>query len=415
MTPSSTGAGRSAANGPRSAAWIAHSRAFIRRVKAGEKPGYPRFKGRGWWDSIEWEEKNGAWWDSVPHPTVSRVYLKGIGHVRVHQHRPVNGRVKTITAKREGGRWYLLLSCDDVPAEPLEPAGAAVGIDVGVASFLTTSDGGHVPNPRHHAATAGRLAAAQRARALGNPSDFEPILTKHRRTIGTVGGVTRDPDDSSSARPWGEPEDPTAAMPSVGQTPGGRGSNPEGSSGQDGARPFGQRGYPRHAQGQQSGYPQQGQGQQSGYGQQGPGYGQQGPGYDSPPWESAQQTRADLPGNRQQPYGGPPRPDQPGYGQQGPGYGQQGPGYGQQGPATGSRGPAITSRGITSRAGTASPGSGPSVLGPNRERARPRPGRRTPVVPGAAGTIAPRSRPRSRGSGASSCGRSPSGASRSSR
>ena len=136
--------------------------AFFRRVKAGEKPGYPRFKGRGWWDSIEWPEKNGARWDSVPHPTVTRVYLKGVGHVRVHQHRAVKGRVKTITAKREAGRWYLVLSCDDVPAEPREPANSTVGIDVGVASFLTTSSGVHVPNPRLLAATAGRLAAAQR-------------------------------------------------------------------------------------------------------------------------------------------------------------------------------------------------------------------------------------------------------------
>jgi putative transposase len=74
----------------------------------------------------------------------------------------VKGRVKTITAKREAGRWYVVLSCDDVPAEPLEPVGSAAGIDMGVASFLTTSDGSHVPNPRHLAATAGRLAAAQR-------------------------------------------------------------------------------------------------------------------------------------------------------------------------------------------------------------------------------------------------------------
>jgi putative transposase len=136
--------------------------AFFDRVKAGQKPGYPRFKGRGWWDSIEWPQGNGARWDSVPHPKVTRVYLKGIGHVRVHQHRPVKGRVKTITAKREAGRWYVVLSCDDVPAEPLEPVGSAAGIDMGVASFLTTSDGSHVPNPRHLAATAGRLAAAQR-------------------------------------------------------------------------------------------------------------------------------------------------------------------------------------------------------------------------------------------------------------
>jgi len=136
---------------------------FFRRVKAGQKPGYPRFKGRGRWHSIEWPaEKGGARWDSMPHPTATRVYLQGIGHVRVHLHRAVQGRVKTITAKREGDRWYVILSCDDVPAELLEPAGASVGIDMGVAAFLTTSDGTHVPNPRHLAAAAGRLAAGQR-------------------------------------------------------------------------------------------------------------------------------------------------------------------------------------------------------------------------------------------------------------
>ena len=140
--------------------------AFYRRCKAGEKPGYPRFKGRGWFDSIEWEHKHGATWGSVPHPTVTRVSFKGVGHVRVHQHRAVRGRVKTVAAKREGSRWYVVLSCDDVPAEPLEPTGAAVGIDMGVASFLTTSDGKHVPNPRPLAATADRLAAAQRSLAL---------------------------------------------------------------------------------------------------------------------------------------------------------------------------------------------------------------------------------------------------------
>lgn len=141
--------------------------AFFRRVKAGEnRPGYPRFKGRGWFDTIEWPaEKNGARWDSVPHPTVTRVYLLGIGHVRVHQHRAVNGRVKTIAIKREVCRWYVVLSCDDVPAEPLEPTGAVVGIDMGIASFLTTSDGGYVPNPRPLAATAERLAAAQHSLA----------------------------------------------------------------------------------------------------------------------------------------------------------------------------------------------------------------------------------------------------------
>jgi putative transposase len=58
-----------------------------------------------------------------------------------------------------------VLSCDDVPAEPLEPTRAAVGIDLGVTSYLTTSNGAHLPNPRLLAATAGRLAVAQRGLA----------------------------------------------------------------------------------------------------------------------------------------------------------------------------------------------------------------------------------------------------------
>lgn len=140
---------------------------FFRRVKAGDKPGYPRFKGRGRWISIDWPQHgNGCKWDSVPHPTVTRVYLMSIGHVRVHQHRPVKGRIKTITVKRERQRWYVILSCDEVPAEPLEPTGVAVGIDMGVASLLTTSEGEHVSNPRHLAASAARLAAAQQSLAL---------------------------------------------------------------------------------------------------------------------------------------------------------------------------------------------------------------------------------------------------------
>ncbi|WP_113698499.1 RNA-guided endonuclease InsQ/TnpB family protein [Nonomuraea lactucae] len=139
-------------------------RAFFDRVKAGRPPGFPRFKGRGWFDTVEWPmDGDGCRWDCRPeHPAATFVRLQGIGHVRVHRHRPVKGRVKTISVKREGSRWFVVLSCDDVPAEQLAATGAAVGIDMGVASLVTTSDGAHVANPRHLAATADRLAAAQR-------------------------------------------------------------------------------------------------------------------------------------------------------------------------------------------------------------------------------------------------------------
>jgi putative transposase len=130
---------------------------FYRRVKAGETPGYPRFKSPHRFDSVEWpNDGDGCRWQ----PATRRVYLQGIGHVKVTVHRQVQGKVKTIQVRHEGHRWMLILSCDQVPTRPLEPTRAAVGIDVGIASFATTSDGQHVPNPGYGRVASARLGTA---------------------------------------------------------------------------------------------------------------------------------------------------------------------------------------------------------------------------------------------------------------
>jgi putative transposase len=136
---------------------------FFRRVRSGEKPGYPRFKGPGRFDTVEWpKDGDGCRWDSQPDNPTSRVRLQGVGHVKVRQHRPVAGRVKTVSVKREGDRWYVLLSCDDVPVQPLPPTGSTVGVDLGVASLVTVSEGRQIGNPRFLKRAAGQLTAAQR-------------------------------------------------------------------------------------------------------------------------------------------------------------------------------------------------------------------------------------------------------------
>ncbi len=134
--------------------------AFYRRCKAGQKAGYPRFKALDRWDSVEWpSDGDGCRWK----PDMGRVYLQGVGHVKVHAHRPVQGRVKTISAKREGRRWYVVLSCDDVPARPIPATGREVGLDVGVARFATTSDGEVIASPRYTRKSADEMAAAQQS------------------------------------------------------------------------------------------------------------------------------------------------------------------------------------------------------------------------------------------------------------
>jgi putative transposase len=131
---------------------------FYRRVNAGDAPGYPRFRSAHRFDSVEWpKDGGGCRWQ----PDTRRVYLQGIGQVKVSVHRQVQGRVKTIQVCRDGRRWMLVLSCDQVPTRPLEPTRAVVGVDVGIASFATTSDGQQLPNPGYGRVAAARLGAAQ--------------------------------------------------------------------------------------------------------------------------------------------------------------------------------------------------------------------------------------------------------------
>jgi putative transposase len=132
--------------------------AFFRRLKAGDQPGYPRFKPAHRWDSVEWpKDGDGCRFK----PDQRQVYLQGIGTIRVSMHRPIEGAVKTVAVRREGRRWFLVLSCDDVPTHPLPATGAAVGVDVGVTVFAATSDGALIANPRYGRRAAGRLASAQ--------------------------------------------------------------------------------------------------------------------------------------------------------------------------------------------------------------------------------------------------------------
>ncbi|WP_460758129.1 RNA-guided endonuclease InsQ/TnpB family protein [Nocardiopsis oceani] len=109
----------------------------------------------------------------------------------MHQHRDVQGRVKTISVKREGDRWYVVLACDQVPAQPLEPTGAVVGIDMGIASFATTSDGRHLPNPRHAKASADALAGAQRELAEFPRRRSGNRTKRHRRAAAKVSRLYR--------------------------------------------------------------------------------------------------------------------------------------------------------------------------------------------------------------------------------
>ncbi|QAY18097.1 hypothetical protein [Thermus phage TSP4] len=134
---------------------------FFRRVKKGEKPGYPRFKGKGRYDSFTFPQ---AYETGVKlQEGGKRVLLYGIGSVKVKLHRPLEGRLKTATVKREGDHWYIVFVCEVEP-RPLPPNDQAIGIDLGTnPHFLVTSDGEMVEAPRYYQKAQEKLATAQRS------------------------------------------------------------------------------------------------------------------------------------------------------------------------------------------------------------------------------------------------------------
>lgn len=170
---------------------------FFRRVRNGQTPGYPRFKGVGHFDTVVFpKDGDGCRWNSTPDDPQTRVRLQGVGHIRVHQHRPVQGRVKTIAVKREGNRWYVVLSCDDVPAEFLPPTGAVVGIDMGVTHFLTTSDGEHVA--KLHAKIRRRRADFHHKTARALVHDHDAVAHERPSTAGMTRTPKPKPDHACS-------------------------------------------------------------------------------------------------------------------------------------------------------------------------------------------------------------------------
>jgi len=117
-------------------------RAFFRRVKHGETPGYPRFRGKFRYNSFTYPQAGFKLLKNV-------VQLSKIGGIKINLHRPVEGMIKTCTIRRSAtGKWYVTFSCviDYVPVKQLiEPT---IGIDMGLESFTTLSDGSKVDNPR---------------------------------------------------------------------------------------------------------------------------------------------------------------------------------------------------------------------------------------------------------------------------
>jgi len=151
-------------------------KAFFRRVKSGENPGYPRFKGYGWYKSFTYPQV-GFKLDG------SKLTLSKIGSIRIFKHREVEGKIKTCTLKKDNlGHWYAILvaEIDDVP---LIESRTTIGVDVGLKSLVALSTGETIQYPKYYVRAEQKLAVAQRdlSRKKNGSSNREVAKTRVAR------------------------------------------------------------------------------------------------------------------------------------------------------------------------------------------------------------------------------------------
>lgn len=118
-------------------------KAFFRRVKkGGERAWFPRFKGRNRFDSFTLTQNN--WKLDGKYLSITK-----LGKFKLKLSRPIQGKIKFITIKRSPtNKWYACFSCDNVPEKKLPKSDKVIGLDVGIKSYLTDSEGNKIENPK---------------------------------------------------------------------------------------------------------------------------------------------------------------------------------------------------------------------------------------------------------------------------
>lgn len=132
---------------------------FFRRVKCGEKPGYPKFKSK---KNHRKSYKSKCVGTNIK--VVGKcVQLPKLGLVKCRVSKEVRGRILSATVSQNpSGKYFVALCCTDVEIEPLPSTGAVVGLDMGLKSFAITSDGVEYPNHRYLRKSQKKLARLQR-------------------------------------------------------------------------------------------------------------------------------------------------------------------------------------------------------------------------------------------------------------
>lgn len=154
-------------------------KSFFRRIKQGEKPGYPKFKGKDHIKSFTYLQSG------FRLISEEKIYLSKVGKIKIKLHRPISSEIKQCTVKRSSTEKWFVCFTVDAESSPLEKfQKKAVGIDVGLTSFATFSDGTKTANPRFFRKEEKALAKAQRK--LSALEKDSPEYRKKKRIVAHI-------------------------------------------------------------------------------------------------------------------------------------------------------------------------------------------------------------------------------------
>ena len=142
---------------------------FLRRNRAGERAGFPRFKSKSRWDSVQWSNAGGSWKVTpTGKGSYGRLYVQGVGHISIKLHRHFdNARPVKLVVRRRLRGWEATVFYRDVAVDPLAATGRAAGVDVGITVFAAIADDCGavelVANPAPLTRALHRLVRAQQA------------------------------------------------------------------------------------------------------------------------------------------------------------------------------------------------------------------------------------------------------------
>jgi len=143
-------------------------KAFFRRVKQGETPGYPRFKAAQRYPGWGYKTHGDGWKLHEGDKSNHRLYLSGVGTLKIRGRGRFDGVPKTCEVINKSGRWYASVTFDVELKTLHRPCGSGLAaFDWGLKELLTLakSDGTMetISNPRFLKRSAVAMVQLQRA------------------------------------------------------------------------------------------------------------------------------------------------------------------------------------------------------------------------------------------------------------